>query len=87
MAGLVYTNPWRKFAISVAIVILFVYLTKGVPLESPQNDQNSSQQTNSRLLPVDDSGEDPFAVQWLDKKLKDLRLKPSSFKVSSKCIA
>ena len=80
--GLVNTNPWRKIAVGAFLVIIFVFITKGVPLQSPPDVQNNTQQTNSRLLPVDDSGEDPFAVEWLEKRLKDLKLQESSFKVS-----
>lgn len=83
MAGsLVHSDLWRKIAIGAAIVIIFVFITKGVRLQNAQDDDKNAQQTNSRLLPVDDSGEDPFAVQWLGTKLRDLDLQPSSFKVS-----
>jgi len=76
-----HSDPWRILALISAIVILFVFLTKGVRLQNAQNDPNN-QQTNSRLLPVDDSGEDPFAIDWLETKLRDLDLQPSGFEVS-----
>jgi hypothetical protein len=81
--GLISTDAWRKIAIGAALVIIFVVITKGVPLQSAPNDQGNTQQPNSRLLHVDDSGEDPFAVEWLETKLKDLQFQQSSFKVSS----
>ncbi|KAG7674490.1 hypothetical protein KSW81_000144 [Nannochloris sp. 'desiccata'] len=84
MAGsLVHSDLWRKIAIGAAIVIIFVFITKGVRLQNAQDDDKNAQQTNSRLLPVDDSGEDPFAVQWLGTKLRDLDLQHSSFKCSN----
>ena len=80
--GSVITDSWRKIAIGAAIVIIFLFVSNGVPLKNAHDDQNKSQQTDSRLLPVDDVEEDPFAIQWLETKLKNLDLQPSSFKVS-----
>jgi hypothetical protein len=80
--GSAHSDPWRIIALGAAIVILFVFLTKGVRLQNVQDDPSNSQQTNSPLLPVDNSGEDPFAIEWLETKLRDLDLQPSSFKVS-----
>lgn len=80
--GSVITDSWRKIAIGAAIVIVFLFVSNGGPLKNAHDDQNKSQQTDSRLLPVDDLEEDPFAIQWLETKLENLDLEPSSFKVS-----
>jgi hypothetical protein len=80
--GLVYTGPWRKIAVGAALVLIIILMKGVVPLQNANDKETKTQQNNSRLLPVDDSEEDPFAVQWFETKLKDLKLQPSSFKVS-----